>query len=121
MGGRIATELAAADRYLPIAGLVLLGYPLHPPNRLDQRRDAHLPAIGRPMLFVQGSRDTFGTPPELWSVLAGLTPTPRLQIVTGGDHSFKLPGRNAVAQAAVYHDIQRTMVAWMRTVITPTK
>ena len=46
MGGRIATQVAAADRDLPITGLVLLGYPLHPPGRPDQRRDKHLAAIG---------------------------------------------------------------------------
>ena len=65
MGGRIATHVAAADANLPLTGLVLLGYPLHPPGRPDKRRDAHLPHVGRPALFVQGSRDTFGTPEEL--------------------------------------------------------
>src|SRR5690348_166046 len=44
MGGRIASQAAAAGP-LPIAGLVFLGYPLHPPGKLDQRRDAHLPSI----------------------------------------------------------------------------
>src|ERR1700730_12295970 len=53
MGGRIATQVAAADRELGVAGLVLLGYPLHPPGRPEKRRDAHLGSIGRPMLFVQ--------------------------------------------------------------------
>src|SRR5262245_40422869 len=61
MGGRAATHVAAEDRALPIRGLVLLGYPLHPPGRPDQRRDSHLPDVRRPMLFVQGSRDAFGT------------------------------------------------------------
>src|ERR1700704_5048123 len=55
MGGRIATQVAAADAGLPLAGLVLLGYPLHPPGRPERLRDAHLPAVSRPMLFVQGS------------------------------------------------------------------
>src|SRR5262249_37339401 len=36
MGGRIATQVAAADTSLPIAGLVLLGYPLHPPGKPAQ-------------------------------------------------------------------------------------
>ena len=36
MGGRIATQVAAADAELPLAGLVLLGYPLHPPGRPEQ-------------------------------------------------------------------------------------
>jgi predicted alpha/beta-hydrolase family hydrolase len=114
MGGRIATQIAAASREAPVAGLVLLGYPLHPPNRFDQRRDAHLPAVGRPMLFVQGSRDPFGTPSELGPVLAGLSPSPTLHIVEGGDHSFKLSGRNRAAeQAMAYADVQKTMADWI--------
>src|SRR5580693_2163063 len=72
MGGRMATHVAAADAALPLAGLVLLGYPLHPPGRPAERRDKHLPAIHRPMLFVQGSRDAFGTPAELTPILHGL-------------------------------------------------
>ena len=48
-----------------LAGLVFFGYPLHPPGKPDQRRDAHLPAIGEPMLFIQGSRDPFGTGDEI--------------------------------------------------------
>ena len=43
MGGRIATQVAAADPSLRVSGLVLLGYPLHPPGKPNQRRDAHLP------------------------------------------------------------------------------
>ncbi len=61
MGGRIASQVAAADPD-GIAGLVFLGYPLHPPGRPDKLRSKHLPAIRAPMLFVQGSRDAFGTP-----------------------------------------------------------
>ena len=43
----IATQLAAVNRDLPIRGLVLLGYPLHPPGRPEQLRDRHLlrPAV----------------------------------------------------------------------------
>ena len=61
----MATEVAAADKDLPVSGLVLLGYPLHPPGRPADLRAAHLPGVNRPMLFVQGGRDTFGTPAEL--------------------------------------------------------
>lgn len=114
MGGRIATQVAALDRDLPIRGLVLLGYPLHPPGQFDRLRDAHLPDVHRPTLFVQGSRDTFGTPPELEPVLARMSPAPLLHVVSGGDHSFKLPRRNPAAQAQVYADIQQTIVKWVR-------
>lgn len=119
MGGRIATHIAAADPDLPIDGIVLLGYPLHPPGKPDQRRDKHLPAIKRPMLIVQGSRDTFGTPPEFESVLRAMTPTPTLHVVSGGDHSFKLSKRDPARQAAVNADVQRAIVNWMVGVIRP--
>ena len=114
MGGRASTHVAADDRNLPIAGLVLLGYPLHPPGRADQLRDAHLPGVQHPMLFVQGSRDTFGTPSELKPVLASLNPLPTLHSVEGGDHSFTITGRDArTRQAGVYSEIQDTIVEWM--------
>jgi predicted alpha/beta-hydrolase family hydrolase len=113
MGGRIATQVAAANHEQPVSGLVLLGYPLHPPGKPTERRDKHLPAVGRPMLFIQGSRDAFGTPTELTPILDGLLPRPRLHAVDGGDHSFKLPRKDPTAQAAVHEDIQRTIVGWI--------
>lgn len=117
MGGRAATHVAADDPALAIEGIVLLGYPLHPPGRPDQLRDAHLPAVKRPMLFVQGSRDTLGTPSELKPILASLSPLPTLHHIDGGDHSFKLAGRDAKArQAAVYSDVQDTIVEWIEQV-----
>lgn len=117
MGGRAATHVAADDPSVAIAGIVLLGYPLHPPGRLDQLRDAHLPQVKRPMLFVQGSRDTFGTPSELKPILASLSPLPTLHHIDGGDHSFKIAGREAKArQTAVYAEIQDTIVEWIHQV-----
>ena len=114
MGGRMATHVAAADAALQVAGLVLLGYPLHPPGQPEKRRDAHLPSVRRPMLFVQGSRDTFGTPGELEPLLARLSPAPVLHVVAGGDHSFKLSRKDPVRQAEVYSQIQRTIADWIK-------
>lgn len=117
MGGRAATHVAADDPAVSIAGLVLLGYPLHPPGRPDQLRDAHLPGVGRPMLFIQGSRDTFGTPSELKPILGSLSPLPTLHTVDGGDHSFKVAGRDAKArQSGIYAAVQDRIVEWMGSV-----
>ena len=114
MGGRASTHVAAEDPDLSIDGIVLLGYPLHPPGRPDQTRDAHLPGVRRPMLFVQGTRDTFGTPSELKPILSSLAPLPTLHTVEGGDHSFKVAGRDQKArQAAIYSEIQDTIIEWM--------
>ena len=102
MGGRIASQIAAAPEpgstdaapAVDVAGLVLLGYPLHPPRRPDRMRDAHLPRVGAPILVVQGSRDSFGTPDELRPVLASL-PAARLHVVEGGDHSLAIRRKSA--------------------------
>ena len=87
MGGRIASQVAAAG-VDGIAGLVYFGYPLHPPGRPEQRRDAHLPAIREPMLFIQGTRDNFGTPAEIRELLPRLQRAEIVEIADG-DHSFK--------------------------------
>ena len=116
MGGRIATQVAAADAELPIAGVVLLGYPLHPPGQPQKRRDAHLPSVGRPMLVIQGSRDAFGTPDELRPAFETLTPPASLHVIEGADHSFKVSGTNAPRRAAVDEDVRGTAAAWMQAI-----
>ena len=112
MGGRIASHVAAQG-VDGISGLVFLGYPLHPPGKPAQRRDAHLPAVQEPMLFVQGTKDAFGTAEEIRGLL------PRLQYadlhpVEGGDHSFKVTGRGAPKPDEVLRDILDTVSAWAR-------
>jgi uncharacterized protein len=113
MGGRIASQVAASGQE-GIAGLVFLGYPLHPPGRPDQPRSKHLPDIRAPMLFVQGSRDAFGTPEELQAVFRGFEMTPDLCVVEDGDHSFKVPKRSAVPQEQVYEFILDEIVRWLQ-------
>jgi uncharacterized protein len=90
MGGRIASMAAAEG--MPAAGLVFLGYPLHPPGRPDRIRDAHLDAVPVPMLFMQGTRDTFSQPDLLAAVITRLGPRAQLVSVEGGDHSFRVAG-----------------------------
>jgi predicted alpha/beta-hydrolase family hydrolase len=113
MGGRIASQVAAADSD-GIAGLVFLGYPLHPPGRPDKLRSAHLPQIRAPMLFVQGSRDTFGTPEELRPILETLNAPAELCVIEDGDHSFKVRKTAPLSQAAVFDFILDTVERWLR-------
>lgn len=116
MGGRIATHVAAADRDRRIAGIVLLGYPLHPPGRPAERRDAHLSSVAPPMLFVQGSRDAFGSAAELEPVIASLAAA-TLHVVPGGDHSLKVPRIAAGEQAAIYEGVQRAIARWIEEIV----
>jgi predicted alpha/beta-hydrolase family hydrolase len=113
MGGRIASQVAAAQPD-GIAGLVFLGYPLHPPGRPDKLRADHLKDIHAPMLFVQGARDTFGTSEEIRAVIEKLRLPATLYAVEGGDHSFKVPKRSGVAQEKVYETIMDKVADWTR-------
>ena len=116
MGGRIASQVVAADTRAAdspgVDGLVLLGYPLHPPGRPEKLRAAHLAAIAVPMLFVQGSHDTFGTPDELRPVLDGCR-TAELFVVDGGDHSFTVRGKNAPTEAEIHTRVQDAIRGWI--------
>jgi len=117
MGGRIASQVAAADA-TGISGLVLLGYPLHPPGRPEKPRTAHLAEIRIPLLIVQGARDAFGTPEELRPVLRKLKAPSELHVVDAGDHSFKVPKRGGPPQEQVYARVLDEIVRWLRAVKT---
>lgn len=110
MGGRIASQVAAARGFTPPpAGLVFFGYPLHPPGNPEQRRDRHLPQITVPMLFLQGTRDPFGSKEEMRELIDEL-PTSTLHIVEGGDHSL-VGGRGKLVPATVFDAVRDWMTA----------
>jgi predicted alpha/beta-hydrolase family hydrolase len=90
LGGRIAS-MATADG-MPAAGLVFLGYPLHPPGKPERIRDEHLYRIDVPMIFVEGTRDPFATPELLNKVIAKLGIRATMLSIEGGDHSFNVRG-----------------------------
>jgi predicted alpha/beta-hydrolase family hydrolase len=87
MGGRMCS-MAVADG-LPAAALVLVAYPLHPPGRPDNVRTAHLPALTVPCLFVQGTRDPFGSPDELTAATATIPGPVTHEWIEGGRHDLK--------------------------------
>ena len=91
MGGRIASQVVAED-VTDVDGLFFLGYPLHPPGRVDQLRDQHLYKIKKPMLFLSGTRDSFAGKDLLEKVTRKIGPNAQLHWIEGGDHSFKTPG-----------------------------
>jgi predicted alpha/beta-hydrolase family hydrolase len=97
-----------------VAALVLLGYPLHPPGKPGELRASHLTDIASPMLFVQGERDAFGTPGELRPILDKLAAPTEVHVVAGGDHSFKVPKRQGIAQEEVYETILDRIADWLR-------
>ena len=89
-GGRMASMAAAEG--MPAAGLVYLGYPLHPPGKPEKIRDEHLYGLTMPMLFLQGTRDPFATPGLLEAVVARIGPSATLVWRAGGGHTFEVAG-----------------------------
>ncbi len=88
MGGRVASLVAGAlHGEGPIAGLVCLGYPFHPPGKPDKLRTSHLETLACPALIVQGERDPFGTRGEVASYT--LSPSIRVEWLPDGDHDLK--------------------------------
>ncbi|HEX5097595.1 MAG TPA: alpha/beta family hydrolase, partial [Acidimicrobiia bacterium] len=87
MGGRVCSMVVADG--LPSAGLVLLGYPLHPPGNAENLRIEHLPRITVPCLFVSGTRDSFGTPDELKRHAKKIKGKVTWHWIDTGDHSFR--------------------------------
>lgn len=120
MGGRMASHLASApdDLPVPVSGLVFLGYPLRPPGRPDKVRSAHLSSIAAPMLFVQGTRDAFGTPADLAPIVATLPAPTTILAIEKGDHSFKVTSSRD-AQALVIEKLLDDVAAWVREHVRP--
>ena len=83
MGGRTATMLADA---VQARGVVVFGYPFHPPKKPLQLRTAHLAELRTPTLILQGERDEFGTRDEV----AGYSLSPNIEVdwFVDGDHSL---------------------------------
>lgn len=95
-GGRMGSMAVAEG--LAAAGLVYLGYPLHPPGRPEKARDEHLPGITVPMLFLQGRNDPFAAPnDQLDELVARIGPTATLEWIEDANHSFEIKGRKRPA------------------------
>jgi hypothetical protein len=106
MGGRMATMLVASG--VQAAAVVLYAYPLHPAGRPDRLRIDHLPEVGVPMLFFQGTRDALSRT-DLFDLhvrpLAGTS----VVDIAGADHSFRGRGLDPAALTAL---LAAETVAW---------
>ena len=113
MGGRIASHAAAGGRISP-DGLIFFGYPLHPPGKMDRLRDAHLYSVNRPMLFFAGSRDPLCRLELLRPVLDNIPSPCELEVIEGGDHSFRVPKSFHRGETEIYTQIMERAARWIR-------
>jgi len=116
MGGRIGSMVAADDGAL---GLVLLGYPLHPPGRAAQLRVEHFPRLRMPALFVSGTRDAFGTPAELQRETRKIKGKVAFHWVETADHGFKPLKASGLTVAVVLAEVADAVVDFVTGLPTP--
>jgi uncharacterized protein len=118
MGGRIASQvlasLPATAAWKRVKGLVLLGYPLHPPGKPDAPRTAHLPAIRVPILLVQGTRDSFGTRDEVRPVFDAIPAKVTYDFIEGGDHGFAVPKSSGLSERDVLAGVTSRTAEWIK-------
>jgi uncharacterized protein len=86
-GGRQASMLAASEPGL-VPALLLLSYPLHPPQGPSEMRTAHFSRLTTPALFVSGARDGFASPEEMKAALALIPARTELLSVPSAGHEL---------------------------------
>ncbi len=101
-GGRQASVLAADEPGL-VKALLLLSYPLHPPQRPEQLRTQHFPRLQTPALFVHGTRDGFATTGEMEATLKLIPAQTELLSIPGVGHELmKKQNRDTLPQQIVH-------------------
>ncbi len=112
MGGRMTSRASATVGLPGVAGLVFLGFPLHPAGKPGTDRADHLREVEQPMLFVQGTRDRLATLDLLHPVLDHLADAATLHIVDGGDHSLVTPKRMGRSEPEVLDEVAAAIATW---------
>ncbi|WP_404433616.1 dienelactone hydrolase family protein [Microbacterium lacus] len=111
-GGRMAS-MAAAESVIAPAGLIYLGYPLHPPGDPTKARTAHLPDVTPPQLFVEGTNDPFIDPHSQLVEAVESCRAAEIAWIDGGGHSFEVKGRKRPADE-IGAELAPLVAAWMR-------
>jgi len=111
MGGRIGSQVAAQG--VEVDAVSLFAYPLHPPGKPEQRRDAHLKSLGAPTLFCSGDRDAFGSAEELGEVAKAM-PNATHHVLPGADHGFNARKKDGRSRDDVWSEAADTLIGWLK-------
>src|SRR5882724_10314961 len=112
MGGRMTSEAAAHRPLDGVQGLVFFGFPLHPPNQPGTKRADHLAKVAIPMLFLQGTRDTFADLQLLRPVCTKLGSRATLHIIETADHSFHMLKKSGRSDPEVLRELAAKVASW---------
>jgi uncharacterized protein len=91
-GGRQASMLCAEAPDLASA-LLLLSYPLHPPRKPEQLRTQHFTDLRSSILFVQGTRDPFGSISEIEQAMKSIPGKTKLMAIEAAGHDLGFKGK----------------------------
>ena len=80
--------MLAADHPGLVEKLLLLSYPLHPPQRPAELRTAHFPRLHTPALFLHGVRDGFASSEEMKTALELIPAPTELLSIEGAGHEL---------------------------------
>ena len=112
MGGRMTSRAAAAEPLPGVAGLVFLGFPLHPAGQPGTSRADHLAKVELPMLFLQGSRDSLADLSLLRPVLERLGARATLRVFDDADHGFHVPKRSGRTDEQLLEELAAAVDEW---------
>jgi predicted alpha/beta-hydrolase family hydrolase len=90
---KTVSEKPTAKSQKLAAGLLLLSYPLHPPRKPEQRRTQHFFHLETSALFVQGTRDPFGSITEMEQALKLIPAKTKLLTAEGAGHDLGFKGK----------------------------
>ena len=109
-GGRQASLIAAAEPGL-VDHLLLLSYPLHPPQRPAELRTAHFPKVQTNALFVDGTRDGFGSIDEVAAALRLIPARTNLLPIRGAGHQLMTKRNSAEVLKIIVQTFQLDITA----------
>jgi uncharacterized protein len=113
-GGRMTSQAQALDPLPRVAGLVFVGFPLHPAGTPSTGRADHLSDVRVPMLFVQGTRDELADIASMRAVVSKLGASATLMEIAEADHAFHVLRRSGRSDKEVLAEMLDGMAAWMR-------
>jgi hypothetical protein len=116
-GGRMTSQAQAAAPLPGVAGLVFVGFPLHPAGKPSIERAEHLARVRIPMLFVQGTRDEMADVTLIESTVGALGAHATLHWVHDGDHSLRVPARSGRDAQQVLDSVYDAIQRWIQALI----
>lgn len=117
-GGRMTSQAQALDPLPGVAGLVFVGFPLHPAGTPSTARADHLSDVRVPMLFVQGTRDALADLASIRAVVSKLGPAATMMEIAEADHAFHVLRRSGRSDEEVLVELLDGIAGWIRALLT---